>query len=126
MSIGRAASPIRPGLIIRDYLLDHGSASISDIHRYYKQLVREENDRRARGKTIRPACYESFAKYFRCCRDLDLVELSGEEEPMSVDKELVYLRPGPGGFTVARSVKRYYKLTPTGQVSQLWENPKKR
>jgi len=80
---GRAANPIRPGLIIKKVLLGRlplttgelvTEASISDIHRTYRQCIREENQLRDRKHRLRGMNTHSFTTLFKFARYLGLVE----------------------------------------------------
>lgn len=120
--IGRAAYPIRPGLIIQEYLLEHGGASISELHRHYKRLVREENARRARGKEIKPMHGASFRSYFHNCGRLGLVRAIGEK-PIEGKRThgLLSIR----GTMVVPSTQVIYELTSAGRSSDDWMDPVK-
>lgn len=133
---GRAASYVRPGLVIKDILLgkipieDQHTGVIhpvteacpTDIHREYKRLVREHNS--LTGIKVHPSHYTSFITMFRFAHELGLVELVRKEDMIS---------PPPTGnlYTVARhdgahveiSKRNVYRLTETGKQDELsWTN----
>jgi len=109
---------VRPGHFIKDYLATQGEASISEIHRAYKERVRELGPR-----GIRVMTYESFGKYFRHFVRLELIQFTGREEEIEYPPTGVTLLSIRNG-EVVRSRKRYYALTPTGQTEiAAWDNP---
>jgi len=106
---GRAASIIRTGIFIRQYLLTSGEASITEIHQALKDEIRAENANRKR--PIRKPTYESFSKYFRNLRTLGLVEFAGKEEA-TMKTGLLSIR----STGIVPSVKRFYRLTTSGSA----------
>jgi len=116
---GRAASTVRTGMFIRQYLLAHGEASIIEIHQAFKDAIKAENANRKR--PIRKPTYESFSKYFRNLRTLGLVEFIGREET-TMKAGLLSIR----GTAIVPSVKRFYRLTALGAVDPAndgWYDP---
>ncbi len=125
---GRAASPIRPGLIIREFLGSNGSASISELHRYYKQLVKEVNQARPRGKELKPMVYTSFACYLRNCARLGLVEVADEPLLPIEGKSthgLLFIEGSGSKAKIVNSGQRRYQLGPNFGAMEYWENPAK-
>ncbi len=126
---GRAASPIRPGFIVRDVLsgkipLETGEliseAAITDLHRAYREVVSRENSLRPRARRLRGMTSFSFKTFFKFAQLLKLVELV-REEPM--------LLPPPGGqlFSVriiegepkaVASTRRVFRLTTVGAADE--------
>lgn len=83
---GRAAANFRPGRFIRDYLAREGSASISEIHRAYKEQYFSTRVSRigttirvpllnSRGGAYRWPTYESFVQIVAKLRRLELVKV---------------------------------------------------
>ena len=108
---GRAASEHRPGLLTKQYLMEHGEACAADI--YYtmsRELERINEERIATGEIrIRRPNYSSFARYFHWFKKLGLVEPAGKIEPSIYDllKE-----------------KTFFKLTDRGRAERrAWEDP---
>ncbi len=97
---GRAASPIRPGLIAKHVLmgkipLDTGEyvteAAITDIFKAYKSELGRVNDLRPRNKYIRGMRYSSFYTMFRFAILKGLVEMLREEEAAYNRKKTITL-----------------------------------
>ena len=132
--VGRAASSIRPGLILRDVLagrqpvilmggettgeLVH-AACATDIHRTYQELLRRENALRPKHAQLRGMTSESFAKIVRFARLLGLVEVVKEEETrippppfyrVEMDNRQPYVAPG---------TRKMLKLTQDGMLEGL-------
>lgn len=119
---GRAASAIRTGAFIKQYLEAHGPAYIAEIHYALKQAWRNINEGRPRERRVAPPTYESFGKYLRNCRELGLVELDHEEAMEEV------LPGGPlksiRGGKIVDSTRRYYRLTTRGtEDTESWDDP---
>lgn len=130
---GRAATPVRPGLVVKEVLLGRiplatgelvRECSISDLHRIYKELIRRENALRPKHKRLRGMTAFSFKTLFKFSQLLGLVELV-EELPME------YPPPGgplysirkPDGVHVVVSTRRIFKLTTIGeQDERSWTN----
>ena len=121
---GRAASPIRPGLIAKQVLLGEipletgelvMEAAITDIHSAYKVLLNKHNQLRPRAKRIGGMSHSSFYTMFKFAQLLGLVELV-RTEPMKF--------PPPQGslYSIEKtdrvraivSVRRIFKLTGIG------------
>lgn len=122
---GRAASPIRTGLFIRQYLSDHSEAYQAEIHRALKESVKAINQEM--GRHIHPCTYESFGKYFRQLVTLGLVEFTGKEQETEIMAELSSIRKKQIGtrstYSIVRSMRRYYRLTGKGTEAE-WEDPR--
>lgn len=126
---GRAASPIRPGLFIRDHLLgcegyeDHPS----NIHRAYKKAMKDAYY----PKKIHAATFPSFLRYIHAMVQLDLLEFTGREGPMifpdqTTQPALLQIRKANSHTSVVDGVVRYYTITAYGHNnlnSQDWYNP---
>ncbi len=130
---GRAASPVRPGLVTKQVLLGKiplasgelvTEASISDLHNAYKEQIRRENALRPRAKRLRGMTSQSFKTLFKFAQLLGLVELV-REEPMQF--------PPPGGPLysvrvtdkprVVISTRRIFKVSPLGEEDEKsWTN----
>lgn len=99
-------------------------ASIADLHRIYKELIRRENALRPKHKKLRGMTQFSFKTLFKFAQLLRLVELV-EELPME------YPPPGgplysirkPDGTHVVVSTRRIFKLSTIGeQDERSWTN----
>jgi hypothetical protein len=102
---------IPTGLFIRQYLLEHGEAHPSEIHRALREEYYLVNQGRRRKEKIRPPTFQSFMRYMGQMRYFGLVEFSGREE--SIEKsEVPWLSEG----TV-----RYYRLSDRGKMTPLAE-----
>lgn len=130
---GRAAQPIRPGMVVKGILLGQiplatgelvTEAAIADLAAAYKELIKRENTLRERSKRLRGMTSFSFKTYFRFAQLLGLVELV-REEPM------MYPPPGghlysvrkPDGVHVVISRRRIFKITILGTQDELsWTN----
>ena len=112
--------PIRPGLIIRE-ALERGPLGISEIHRVYKERVRDINALRSRADRIRSATYWSFARQCQFARALGLIE-KDREEPLEYPPDgdvLLAIRDGK----VTASTRVIYRLTAAGLAEQTaWYN----
>jgi hypothetical protein len=132
---GRAASPVRPGLIVKKVLggkeaLANGEfvteTSISDIHRVYKRLIYEENQLRTREHRLRGMNIHSFTTLFKFARYLGLVEfvrndnrlfdyggnLYRVEGPTGV--EIVVGKQSSAGLHIVKGNRKIYKLSEKG------------
>ena len=69
--------PIRPGFIVRDALAQFGPMSIAELHRAYKELVKDHNQ--GRPKKHHPMSYTSFHRYVAQMRRGGLVVNVGEK-----------------------------------------------
>ena len=122
---GREASNVRPGLFIRDHLLncDNNEDHPSSIHRAYKATYKK--------KGRRLATFPSFLRYIHALVQLDLLEFSGREEPMIFPDQptqpaLLQLRKHNSTTSVVDGVLRYYTITAHGHStlnSNDWLNP---
>ena len=131
---GRAATPVRPGLVTKSVLLGETplstgelvtEAAITDLHSAYKELIRRENEVRPKAKRLRGMTAQSFKTLFKFAQLLNLVELV-REEPMNF--------PPPGGplYSVRKiddepraviSARRIFKITPVGaEDEKSWTN----
>lgn len=112
--------PIRPGLIIRE-ALQRGPLGVSEVHRIYKEKVRELNELRSRANRIRAATYWSFARQCQFARALGLIEKHAEaplEYPPDGDV-LLAIREGK----VVPATRIIYRLTPAGLSEETaWYN----
>lgn len=112
--------PIRPGLIIKE-ALEHGPLGISEIHRVYKERVREINALRSRAARINSATYWSFARQCQFARALGLIE-KDSEAPLQFPPDgdvLLAIRDGK----VTPSTRIIYRLTAAGMAEQTaWYN----
>jgi len=111
MARGRAASPIRPGLFIREQLLEE-ELNPAEIHSRLRQLVRDVNQQRLRTQRIRPPTWASFYRYFRHLVYFFLVEPTGRTEPVLIAPEAL-LHISGGNVVVAR--RAFYRLTSGGR-----------
>lgn len=138
---GRAASPIRPGYLIKAVLsgqqplvekVPEGyketivtEACATDIHITYMELIRRENSLRPKTDWLRGMTSESFAKFVRFAKLISLIE-EVREEPM--------LYPPPTGHlyrvekvgtevSVAISTRKILRLTDNGKAeTKAWGN----
>jgi hypothetical protein len=130
---GRAATPVRPGYVIKAVLSGQiplvtgqivTEASINDIHGAYKEQIRRENSLRSREKRLRGMTAFSFKTLFKFAQLLGLVELV-REEPMQFPPphgHLYSLRKHDG-IHVVISTRRIFKLTDIGKEDELsWTN----
>lgn len=119
---GRAASAIRPGLIVKRILmgelpLDTGElvseAAIVDLFNAYKRQLREYNQVREKAKHITGMHYRSFYTMFRFAQLLKLVEFVREEEADWKRK---------AATTAATSLIRLEKSAETGHIGRRISN----
>jgi hypothetical protein len=128
---GRAASPIRPGLICKQVLqgilpLESGEqvseCAIVDLYGAYKTFLYSYNQLRPRAKPIHGMSHHSFYTMFKFAQLLNLVELV-REEPM--------LFPPPHGslynpvrsletnrIHTIKTVRRIFKLSAVGREDE--------
>ncbi len=126
---GRAASPIRPGFIVRDVLsgkipLETGEliseAAITDLHRAYRQVVSRENALRPKARRLRGMTSFSFKTFFKFAQLLKLVELV-REEPMQFPPatgQLFSVRIMDGKPTAVASTRRVFRLSTIGAADE--------
>lgn len=133
---GRAASPIRPGLIVKRVLvgelpLDTGEivseAAITDLFKAYKAELDRVNALRPKEKHIRGMRYSSFYTMFRFAQLKGLVELVRTEEAdyyrktiITAQSTLLRVEKGPRGASrVVASSRRVFKATEVGVVDEV-------
>jgi len=120
---GRAASPIRPGLFIREQLLMEGELNPAELHSRLRQLAREVNQRRPRSRRIRAPTWASFYRYLKHLQYFFLVEPTGRTEPVLLAPEaLLHIE----GREVVPARRAFYRLTGTGRAEpphEAFENP---
>jgi hypothetical protein len=118
---GRAASCVRTGLFIKEYLLSVGEDFPANIHRELKAVLKANNYKRY-------PTYASFLRYFHHFISFGLIEFTGREEPMKFPKgqnipALLQLR-NHGVPKVVDGVVRYYRLTEAGKAdNEIWYDP---
>lgn len=112
--------PVRPGLIIKDALLQR-PMGISEMHRIYKAQIADINALRSRADRLRGATYWSFARQCQFARALGLIEKESEaplEYPPDGDA-LLAIRDGK----VVPATRVIYRLTPAGREEETaWYN----
>ena len=112
--------PIRPGLIIKE-CLERGPMGVSEMHRVYKEKVKEINVVRSKADRIRAATYWSFARQCQFARAMDLIEKDHEaplEYPPDGDS-LLAIRDNK----VVPATRVIYRLTAAGQSEEsAWRN----
>ena len=127
---------MRPGFFILSYLLEHGEAPPSEIHRALREKYKEENERRLLdGKTkLHITTFASFYRYFRHFYDFHLIEPSGREESRAIyafDRGLDERKRMPELVRieldrVEPAILVYYRLTALGRAEPphaAWGNP---
>lgn len=128
---GRAASPIRPGLICKHTLLGEvplrstgeyvTEAAIVQLFDAYKGEVERVNSLRPKERRIRGMRYSSYYTMFRFAQLLGLVEFV-REEPMEFPPpggSLYRVEKEPsGGMQVRISMRKIFRLTSTGTVDE--------
>lgn len=125
---GRAATPIRPGLVIKEILagrepLSTGEivteAAIVELHATYRELIKRENSVRPRAKHLRGMTYPSFLKLFKFAQLLHLVEFV-REEPMEFPPPSgdLYSVRKPNGIHAVVSTRRIFKITDVGMEDE--------
>lgn len=130
---GRAAQPVRPGLVTKEVLLGNiplrtgetvTEAAISDLHGAYAELVKQENRFRPKDKKLRGMTQFSFKTLFKFAQLLGLVELV-REEPMQFPPPggPLYSVRKPDGVHVVESARRVFKLSEVGKEDErAWTN----
>jgi hypothetical protein len=112
--------PIRPGLIIKE-CLEVRPMGISEIHRIYKEKVKETNALRSRADMIRGSTYWSFARQCQFARKLGLIE-KDHEAPLEYPPDgeaLLSIREGE----VVPATRVIYRLTAAGMAEEdAWLN----
>ena len=94
-------------------------ASISDLHKTYKDVVRRTEPPGPGGRLPTVMTYHSFASMFRFAVILGLVAPVAEEPMDPSGPELVGIREGQ----VVVQTRRLYSLTPAGQEEDVaWGN----
>lgn len=95
-------------------------ASITDLHRTYKDTVRRTEAPAVGGALPRTMTYHSFVVLVRFAVYLGLLEATGEEEPMDPTvPELVGIRSGE----VVTATRVLYRLTAKGRAEDdAWGN----
>lgn len=127
---GRAASPIRPGLIAKNVLmgkipLDTGEyvneAAVTDIFKAYKSELDRVNELRPRDKHIRGMRYSSFYTMFRFAILKGLVEyVRGEEadynrkQSITASNVLLRVEKVEGEPRIVVSNRKIFKLSDVG------------
>ena len=115
---GRAATPVRPGLFIRSYLLRVAEDHPSEIHRALRdEYAKDWNKLRPRHLQVRPPTFPSFLRYFHQLISFGLVVFTGREEPMSPDAPpgLLQIRNHEAA-EVVEGVVRFFALTAKGRA----------
>lgn len=108
---GRAASEYRPGLFIKQYLLQHEESYAAGIYQALSREIERLNEERVYigEKPFRRPNYSSFSRYFHWFLILGLVERTDRREPA------VY------AFLQKRV---FYRLTEKGKAElRPWEDP---
>jgi len=108
---GRSASEFRPGLFAKQYLVEHGETSASQVFSALKESLSQMNQERIEigDKPIRGCTYNSFAKYWHWFKILGLIERTSHTAPAIYD------------FLVK---KRFYQITERGRNEvRAWEDP---
>jgi len=108
---GRAGSEHRPGVFVKDYLMQHSESSCADVfHALRKNLERINQLRVETGeRPIRGCTYNSFAKYWHWFKLLGLIEPTDRREPSIYD----FLE-----------TKQFYRLTDKGKTEEeAWQDP---
>lgn len=112
-------SPISPGEVIKE-VLERGPASISDLHREYRERIRLLNHERDRKHRLRGMTYASFRTFLTRARIAGLVEPVGEE-PLTFPTRWPTPLLGVRDTTVAPATRRIYSLTDRGRAEvELW------
>lgn len=125
--IGRAASPYRPGLFIKEYLVEHEEGSVSDIYKGYCGSLPIPAPKtpfayRRKRSPFAPT-YASFARYFHFFKQLGLVELVLDMETGNPKAE----PPGDVAEALWDKIqwKHFYRLTPKGALQiEMWQDPR--
>ena len=120
----------RPGIFIKEYLSEHGQASIAEMHQAYSRRIKEENvlRKQLRKKTISSATYHSFYSYFRAIFSLGLVERIGDSaEGIAIPAaaEMGFAERVGGKWKVVKGAReRLWRLTGHGHAEvTAWRDP---
>ncbi len=120
----------RPGIFIKDYLSQHGQASIAEMHQAYTRRIKEENLRRKqlRKATISSATYHSFYAYFRALLALELVERIGDRDEgvaITAADQMGFAERVDGKWRVVQGAReRLWRLTGHGHAEvAAWRDP---
>jgi hypothetical protein len=134
---GRAASPIRPGLICKHTLLGEiplretgefvTEAAITQLFDAYRGEVDRVNSLRSRERRIRGMRYSSFYTMFRFAQLLNLVEHIRDEPAdykrkaiVTTQTTLLRIERGPRGAAhVVTSSRRVFRLTELGRLDEI-------
>jgi len=111
---GRRRYPINLGLFIKEYLLEHGRGTQTDIHYAYKEALRETFERAGiRFTKFERSRYHSFVRQFHFLKQLGWVA-AVEEEPSALQE---YHPEAPP--------RVYYELTDKGRRAAdfEWSSP---
>lgn len=130
--IGRAATPTRPGLFVKDHLDKVGEDYIGSIHRSYKQtfirlgLLTKKKGPMRPPKPYRLCSYHSFNAFFAVLIRLGLVEFSREER--ITPGEVPQFSGGKWAQVLRKDlpVRRFYRLSDAGRIEPVdtWLNAK--
>jgi hypothetical protein len=128
---GRAASPVRPGLICKHTLLGEvplrstgeyvTEAAIVQLFDAYKGEVERVNSLRPKERRIRGMRYASFYTMFRFAQLLHLVEYV-REEPMEFPPPggmLLRVEKVAGEAQVRISTRKIFRLTQIGMADEV-------
>ena len=112
---GRKPLPVNLGLFVRDYLLKHGKGTQQDIHRAYRESLREAYEEAGtRFVKSMGLSYHSFQYHFYLLKKLHWVKAVGEERSEIQE----YAKKG--------QPRVYYELTEEGKAADdvAWSNPR--
>ena len=111
-------SPVKVGEVIREELMKAPRTG-AELHRIYKQRVKEANFLTDRRRRRPPMNYESFMKTLRFARYLGLIT-SLDEEPIRVKQKLLSIRD----LEVVPSTRVRFALTKKGREAppSVWAN----
>jgi len=121
---GRAASPVRPGAIVKQVLLGEAplatgelvsEAAITDLHSAYKFALSRYNELRLKSKHIRGMTMHSFYTMFKFAQLLGLVEFV-RTEPMQFPPPTgsLYTVQKTDRVRAVKSMRRIFKLSSVG------------
>jgi len=120
----------RPGQFIKTYLENHGSASVAELHYFYKGEIEEENIRRKQlgEKAFHVPVYHSFYGYFRNLITLELVERVGERTAKDFRgpiEEFAFVERTDSRWKVIQGAReRLWQLTEKGKFEiTAWNDP---
>lgn len=123
---GKAITPARPGVLIKQVLSGQrplpdvgivNEAAIVDLANAYKQFIAEQNQLRPLKSKLKGMTYPSFLKLFKFAQLLNLVELVREEKMLfpPSNGNLYSVRKGVrGGISAAISNRRIFRLSQRG------------